>query len=744
MSVASDRMTDLTRKREALLQEIVDRFGYDLALLLFIDQGDHDLCLLCAYAYAHDKSLLGAFQNKFSCIDSEPDADIRDSSLEKHAAKLIEGTDLAASLPGTQFSYHVLTTDCAPFDDPCGPSGAKKIGVLVTADASGARLPADELEHLTTEISIGRFERFISTVLRTQNEVSATNGSLDDTIRQASEVFSKELGAAGFLYRNKNKESGWSEHWVRKERRDGQPMAPPEEPLVAASEGSEPDLAITRRPRSGETLEVMLSQRSYRIANLPFGRADTLARSLTEVRSQAIGISFRHRHDAGYLQNRFSETDQRIAGAVYNNLQNFAELKLADESYEEVFSILHGKSLALDGSALDFLHTLRRLSTLISNVYILSIGRFENEIEIRAEAAYKRQPISDSYIERLREKYLDRYYHGKNLPDYDRLAMGMDANDDHFYLEAHMPREFSDSRVYVISFSEPYVAQATLISLTNLFTELFTRMMEEDFRVARSRVLTETRHAVFHHFAAAINWIMTIRVDWTLGLRFQEHWARMRDDTAFPEGLDWANWSLQQAHLILENGRFLDKEIERKALNRKPMNVSQILQDCYRALQIEARRKSLKVVIRERGKPPVVATGDEVLMRIAIMNLLDNAIKYSLNRGSVNCEIIYRSDRYEVRISNRGDPIPQKLFQHLLQIGARGKQRDHLNLRPGTGLGLPVTYRVLRAHSDLASLQLESTENSAALGGASNTFFFEMPYLTGLSNVTPPSDDRRS
>lgn len=743
MSAESDRMTDLTRKREALLKEIGDRFGYDFALLLFIDQGDHDLCLLCAYAHARDRSLLRAFQNKICCIESEPDAEIADSSLEKRAAELIEETDLAASLPGAQLSYHVLTIDCAPFDD-CQPSGAKKIGVLVTAGMSGTRLPAAELKHVATEISIGRFERFISTVLRTQNEVSATQGSLDDTIRNASHVFAKELGAASFLYRNKNKESDWSEHWVRAEGNGSLPTAPPEQPLVAASESTEPDLAITRRPNNGETLEVTLTQRSYRIVNLPFGRADALAGSLTDVRSQAIGISFRHRHDTGYLQNRFSETDQRIAGAVYNNLQNFAELKLADESYEQVFSILHGKSLSLDGSANDFLQTLRRLSMLINNVYILSIGRFENEIEIRCEAGDKRRPINASYIERLNKKYLDRYYHGKDLPDYDRLAMGMDANDRHFYLEAHMPREFNDSRVYVISFSEPYVAQPTLNSLTNLFTELFTRMKEEDFRVARSSVLTETRHAVFHHFAAAINWIMTIKVDWSLGLRFQEHWARLREDPVFPEGLDWANWSLQQAHLILENGRFLAKEIDQKALNRKPMNVSHILQDCYRALQIEARRKSVQVAISERGKPPVVATGDEVLMRIAIMNLLDNAIKYSLNRGSVSCEIIYRSDRYEVRISNRGDPIPQKIFKHLLQIGARGKQRDHLNLRPGTGLGLPVTYKILRAHSDMAALKLDSTENSAALGGASNTFFFEMPYLTGLSNVTPPSDDRRS
>ncbi len=136
-----------------------------------------------------------------------------------------------------------------------------------------------------------------------------------------------------------------------------------------------------------------------------------------------------------------------------------------------------------------------------------------------------------------------------------------------------------------------------------------------------------------------------------------------------------------------------------------------------------------------RATARVAFPGDEVLMKIAILNLLDNAIKYSLNKGVVRWELIYKPDRYEFRISNRGDPIPEKRYNLLLQVGYRGKQRDHLNLRPGTGLGLPVAHRILRAHSETTELKLHSEKHSEELGGATNTFFFEMPYLTGLSNI---------
>lgn len=738
------RMTDLTKTRQAVLDGISERFDSQLTLLLFIDGVESGLNLLCSYASVRDKAVLELLRNRLHHIDCAGENDISEDRLRSEAAAFVHDLGLDDRFPGTEFSYHVLTTDCSPFDYACDSGTPRNIGILVTAACRpGATLDPADLDLLASDISIGRSHRFISTVLCTQNDLAEPGRSLDDAVRAASEVFARELGAGAFLYRNKNKDSDWTEYPQRKRRGADDSSAPPSQRLNMTSESDHPELEIARRPHNGETLEVTLSQRSHKIANLPFGRADQLTESLPDARSQAIGISFRYKEDPGYLQSRFSEMDQRIAEAVYANLQNFAESKLADESYEEVFSILHGKSLTLDGAAKDLLSVLQRLSTLIDNVHILSIGLLEDETEVRCESAVAKRPINKAYIARLKSKYLDSFYYGGSRPDYNQLAMGMDANDKHFYVEAHTPREFSDSRVYVISFAESFVAQATLNALINLFTELFTRMKEEDFRTARSNVLTETRHAVFHHFAASKNWISAIKTDWDMALRHKEHWARMLEEALFTDGLDWANWSLHQAQLILENGRFLVKEIDPKTIARKPMNVLQIMQDCYRALRVEARRKSVLVHIIEKGSAPINPNGDEVLMKIAVMNLMDNAIKYSMSGGTARCELSYKQDRYEVKISNRGDPIPERQFRHLLQIGFRGRQRDHLNLRPGTGLGLPVADRILRAHSPLASLQHKPLEHSVELGGAGNMFFFEMPYLTGLSNVASSSDDRR-
>lgn len=734
-------MTDLTRKREALLKNIADQFALHLALLVFIDHTETDVGLLCAYAFTRDDRLAGVFENQIHYLRCGPGYSVDDDLLLSETDIFIEKLGLQHHFPDAVIARHVLTTDCAPFDYDCAPSGAKKIGVLVIAAPDGGRaVPATDLDQLATEISVGRFERFISTVLCTQNNVSATSGSLDDTIRDASVVFARELGARGFLYRNKNKEHGWSAHWVIPQDDDQEPGTTnsiPAQTLNAASDLSdEDDLAITRRPRHGERLEVTLRQRSFEIRNVSFCRPDALAASLREVRSEAIGISFRQKNDPGYLQQRFSETDQRIASAVYNNLQNFAELKLSDESSANVFSALHGSSLTLSGSAEELLSTLRQLSIVIDNVHIVTVDLGEKDIALLCSSGDPALPIDSRYLERVRLRYLSGFYHGSDSPDWGRMAVGMDANDDHYYLEVHTPRQFSDSQLYIISFSERFVAQATLQALTNLFGELFTRMKEEDFLQARSNNATQTRHAVNHQFAAALHGMQDIKNKWDRAVRNQDYWLSLLEDPVFPESIDWAYWSLNQAQLILDNGRFLISDIDPKSIARKSFNILQVITDSQKVFRILARRKLLKFSQRIRGKAPTVSTGDEALMRVAITNLMDNAVKYSLNGATVEWELIYRPDRYQFRISNRGDPISPDSFNLLLQIGFRGRQKDHLNIRPGTGLGLPITHRILKAHSQSSGLHFESDHHRDEIGGATNTFYFEMPYLTGLSNTT--------
>ena len=70
----------------------------------------------------------------------------------------------------------------------------------------------------------------------------------------------------------------------------------------------------------------------------------------------------------------------------------------------------------------------------------------------------------------------------------------------------------------------------------------------------------------------------------------------------------------------------------------------------------------------------------------------------------------------------------------MFQSGFRGKQKDRLNQRHGTGLGLGVAAKILKAHSATAILDFDKLDGGEELGGVGNRFYFEMPYLTGQNS----------
>lgn len=724
-------LTSLTKRRQLLLDRIAAETGAHFTLLALLDHDGDEIVLLPSYLRSEDPTDRAAIENTVhSCGvggEEPPSAGALEAAIEdyKHSALAPYSRD------GRRLWHRVLTTEWMPIESDSQCDGAADIGVIIL-DGDEASLSPASVADIATLVAAGRYQRFASTVLRTQRELSKNEGDLDQTIIATSRVLMAELGASEFLYRNMNSGPDWMKYSTGSDEAqrgsDTEGSGPPDRPYA--------DTPVSERSPQGQTIEVSLSQRAYELASMPFCNISTTSKHLKPVRSRAVELSFRKKSVNGYLQNWFSETDNRIVEVVYRNLQNFAELKLSDESYSQVFSALHDKSVTPDGNADSFLDILQGFSAIIENVHILSVELLEDEIETYCDSAKAKPPLDQDYVSRLKKRYLDKFYRSENRVDYTQMMVGMDAENDRAYLEIHTPIEFGNSRIYVLSLRGSYIAQSTFEAIIDLFSEIFTRMRKDDFIRARSNSLIEIRHAVVQHFSAAAHGMDNIQTKWDRGLRNREYWLSLLDDPVFPESLGDANWSLHHARLILENGRFLVDEIDARTIARKPFNMLQVVRDCLRVLRPEARRKSIVFNQKVRGQPPTVTNGDEVLMRIAVMNLIDNAIKYSLVGAMIEWELIYKSDRYEFRVSNLGDPLSKAKLRQLLQIGVRGKQRDHLNIRPGTGLGLPVAFRILKAHSRLAELNLHSETHSNELGGATNTFFFEMPYLTGLGHLT--------
>ncbi len=88
---------------------------------------------------------------------------------------------------------------------------------------------------------------------------------------------------------------------------------------------------------------------------------------------------------------------------------------------------------------------------------------------------------------------------------------------------------------------------------------------------------------------------------------------------------------------------------------------------------------------------------DPFLMEQAVVNLLDNAIKYSDENGSVNIHALTEKGHVKISVTDHGSGIPE---EHLPRIFERFYRVDKARSREqgGTGLGLSIVKHIVQVH----------------------------------------------
>jgi PAS domain S-box-containing protein len=98
------------------------------------------------------------------------------------------------------------------------------------------------------------------------------------------------------------------------------------------------------------------------------------------------------------------------------------------------------------------------------------------------------------------------------------------------------------------------------------------------------------------------------------------------------------------------------------------------------------------------------AVVDEKLIRQMVMQLLSNALKYSLADQPVQFDLMCFDDRAVLRISDQGIGIPEKDRQHLFEPFHRAQ---NIGSTPGTGLGLAIVKRAVDLHGGTITFESE-------------------------------------
>jgi len=104
-------------------------------------------------------------------------------------------------------------------------------------------------------------------------------------------------------------------------------------------------------------------------------------------------------------------------------------------------------------------------------------------------------------------------------------------------------------------------------------------------------------------------------------------------------------------------------------------------------------------VIRTTGSVEVAVRADRGILRQAILNLVDNAIKYSPSGSEILIDVKKESEEIaEVSITDQGPGIPEdeqtRIFDRFYRVD-QGRSRE----RGGTGLGLSIAKWAVEVHS---------------------------------------------
>jgi two-component system phosphate regulon sensor histidine kinase PhoR len=160
----------------------------------------------------------------------------------------------------------------------------------------------------------------------------------------------------------------------------------------------------------------------------------------------------------------------------------------------------------------------------------------------------------------------------------------------------------------------------------------------------------------------------------------------------------------------------LEEDDERRKVSFEKTHLKPVLQTAIELLNIKAADKHIAIeLVCEQD---IQANINAALLEQAILNLLDNAIKYSEPAGNISVVVHKRDKEIAISVQDKGCGIPK---EHLLRIFERFYVVDKSRSRKlgGTGLGLSIVKHIAQAHG--GSVSVDSTL------GVGSTFTIHLP-----------------
>lgn len=147
---------------------------------------------------------------------------------------------------------------------------------------------------------------------------------------------------------------------------------------------------------------------------------------------------------------------------------------------------------------------------------------------------------------------------------------------------------------------------------------------------------------------------------------------------------------------ILTNNILLASQMEEKNFQRDNDDLN--LADIVETVVSDYKNRFPQRTIEATADKDVFLQGDELLLQIALSNLIDNALKYAPKESPVYVDLMDENDMIQVKVSDEGPGVPdeekKRIFEKFYRSGNETTRKAK-----GTGLGLYLTRKIIQDHN---------------------------------------------
>jgi len=153
--------------------------------------------------------------------------------------------------------------------------------------------------------------------------------------------------------------------------------------------------------------------------------------------------------------------------------------------------------------------------------------------------------------------------------------------------------------------------------------------------------------------------------------------------------------------------------------DKKPFSLKELVQKVVKSSRAFAEASNVKVKMNLQENLPDVL-GDKSRIREVVENFLDNAIKYTKNKGEVEVSLLRKGKYIRFEVKDSGVGIPEEDQKYIFQKFFRSKSALKHQTQ-GSGLGLFIAKSIILSHK--GKIGFTSKE------GKGSTFWFSLPII---------------